>query len=853
MSAARTNAHGKIFRAQSGPARTSAAEWMRTAIGTPAVIVGVLLVSAFWILTAHPLATKAAADMSAAVQNNTNLAKAFSEHVARTVREIDSALRISRKMLRKTDVAFDLSDMFTAASWRSDYVQQLAATDRDGLIVQSNVKTTDQSANAGQQAHVRFHKETSEDRLYIGEPVLGSASNKWSIHFTRRIEPQDPKGSGVVIASVSPDYFSRFYGAFDIGGGSIALISASGTVMARGSLDSFDYTNETHHLKDRIFKAAASGDCFSALSARENKQKLYCAHAVEGTSLSVVMSAPEDEIGNDSREHADHLKIGALITLVSLIFIIAATIKRRRLVLAEAEAERARQAASNSARELRYTLENMCHGIMLIELDGRIAVYNDHAFRFLGLPLPDPGEVVTNDDLCRELAANARNLQFPELRTLHEAICLDAEGFMHCAGIDGRIVKIWTQRVGDGWVRKIEDVTQVFLAERTRANVREREEAASKARAAFVTRISHEIRTPLHAALGFSNLLTREDMPPRARAIADEIHGSTSHLIEVIDEVLDYSTMGSGKMTLADGVVDIRAIVDTVARSGKVLLGHKPVVLRVMVEPRVHTSMAGDERRVRQIVTNLVSNAVKFTDRGEIEIAVSRPLNGAGVIIEVSDTGRGIASTDTNAIFEAFMRTREAEDRPGAGLGLAITKEIVGAMGGNVKVVDKPGPGTTFRVFLPLPEAGSSRHAPERAAPVEPLKILVAEDTRSSLLLIMMMLQARGHRVVSATNGQEAVEANAEEDFDLILLDIQMPVMDGLVAAEIILNNAMRTGRRPLISALTAQVLPEDQAAMRKAGMDSVLRKPFDEKDLDALLHRAAQRKASPRLETSVA
>jgi CheY-like chemotaxis protein len=129
----------------------------------------------------------------------------------------------------------------------------------------------------------------------------------------------------------------------------------------------------------------------------------------------------------------------------------------------------------------------------------------------------------------------------------------------------------------------------------------------------------------------------------------------------------------------------------------------------------------------------------------------------------------------------------------------------------------------------------------------------VAEDTRSSLLLIMMMLQARGHCVVSAANGLEAVEANAEEDFDLILLDIQMPVMDGLVAAEIILNNAMRTGRRPLISALTAQVLPQDQAAMRKAGMDSVLRKPFEESDLDALLLRASLRKAQRSRDANVA
>lgn len=557
-------------------ARTSAAQWVRTVMTTPATLVGALLLTAFWTLTGHHLSTQAASDRTAAFQNNANLAKAFSEHVAHTVREIDAALRISRKMLSRDAFDFELADMVAAASWRADYVQQLAVTNRDGWVVQSNLKTSDRPVNEGDQPHVRFHRETTEDRLYIGEPVFSQTSKSWSIHFTRRIAPEDPQGSGVVIASVSPAYFSRFYGALEIGRGSITLINGNGIVLARGSQDSSDYTSDTHRLKDAIIKAAGSQRCFADLSPRENRQKLYCADAVEGASLFVVVSTPESELGSANSGHEDHFRIGLLITIVSIIFIIATILKRRRLALAEADAECARNAASNSARELRYTLENMYHGIMLIERDGRIAVYNDHAFRLLALPLPGPGEQVTNADLCRALKTNAPDARFPELPTLHDAVCLKTEGAMQCAAGDGRIVKVWTQAAGDGWVRKIEDITQSFLAERARASVREREEAASNARAAFMTRISHEIRTPLHATIGFSRLLTREDMPARARAIADEIHGSTSHLIEIIDEVLDYSTMGSGRMRLADGVVDIRAIVDTVARSGKVSSAKSP-------------------------------------------------------------------------------------------------------------------------------------------------------------------------------------------------------------------------------------------------------------------------------------
>ena len=829
----------------------SAATWARTTLIDPVMSLGFIMLAVFWASIAHHIWTCTAADLNAAIKHNSNLAIAFSQHVSQAVRGIDSTLLLSRTLLIKPGSDVRLKDIAGAASWRDDYVLQLAMTGPDGVLAQSNLGPTTNPVNLSDRAHVSFHKTTREDLLYISEPVLGRVSNRWSIQFTRRIVADDPEGSGVLIASVSPDYFSRFYQAVAMGQGSITLINANGRVLASGGNDVVDRPNALHAAKDQILEAAHSGTCFQSSAGLQGPGKLYCARAVPGAPLFVVAAIPEDQIHVDGVHENEVYLIALLVTFVCLILMFAFAAKGNRLNIALRETEGARQQATNSARELRYTLENMCHGIMLIDLDGRISVFNDRAFDLLGLPLPGEGEEVTNDRLCRSLEKRTAELKFPELRTLQAAMRLDADGVMHCAGQDGRIVKVWTEPVRDGWVRKFEDITQPFLAEKARASAREREQAASNARAAFVTRMSHEIRTPLHAAIGFSRLLTREDMPPRAMALATEMHTSTSHLIEIIDEVLDFSTIEAGQMRLASGVIDIRSTVDTVVSTGKILLGYKPVAFNVKIDPCVPKSLAGDGRRVRQVLTNLVSNAVKFTERGTISLAVTCMPGGEGLVVEVSDTGCGIE--DTTSIFEPFVRTREADDKPGAGLGLTIVNEIVTAMNGRIKVTSQPGSGSTFQVFLALQEANARLPAPKPQVSKERLKILVADDTRSSLMLITMMLQARGHSVVTARNGREAVEANAEEDFDLILLDIQMPVMDGLVAAEVIIDNALRIGRRPLISALTAQVLPKDQALMRKVGMDAVLRKPFEEAEFDAILHRAAMRKERMRREPSFA
>ena len=694
--------HSAMHFSDAPSSAAQASKWLRWAFRDPAMSIGPIMLGALWVSIFYHVWTCTAADMNAAIQNNSNLARAFSQHVSLTVRDIDSTLLLARKLMTTKGPHVQLSDISSTLAWNEDYVVQLAATDRDGFLSETSLGSVDGTMNLNDRAHISYHRQTHEDLLYVSEPVLGRVSNKWSIQFTRRILPDDPAGSGVLIASVTPEYFSSFYRAFDLGRGSISLINANGIVLARGSKDGHSTTSKVHLAAAAIVKPENDVKCFMQPTGRPLMQKLHCARAVPGADLYVVVSTPEEDIGADNLKQFFTFLIGALFTLVCLGLMRASYVRRKRLKLALEDAENARHAAGNSARELRYTLENMCHGIMLIDGDGRIPVFNDNAFALLGLPTPGPREEVTNDDLRRLLAKSAVNTAYPELRSLAAAARLDCEEIMHCAGSGGRVVKVWTQRIGDRYVRKIEDVTQPFLAEKTRASARDKEQAASKARAAFVTRISHEIRTPLHAAMGFSRLLTREIMPAPARTIAMEMHASTSHLIEIIDEVLDFSLVEAGQMRLALGVIDIRSVVDTVARTGKVLLGRKPVAFTARVEPCAPEALRGDERRLRQILTNLVSNAVKFTERGEILLRVSCLPGGAGLLIHVIDTGCGIPAEDLNTIFEPFMRAHAADDKPGAGLGLTIVKEIVTAMHGRITVTSTPGGGTSFQVSVPL-------------------------------------------------------------------------------------------------------------------------------------------------------
>ena len=354
-------------------------------------------------------------------------------------------------------------------------------------------------------------------------------------------------------------------------------------------------------------------------------------------------------------------------------------------------------------------------------------------------------------------------------------------------------------------------------------------QAASEAKADFLANMSHEIRTPLTAIIGFSGLLdSAAGLPSQARLYVERIGRSGRALLSIVNDILDFSRIEAGHVTLSLAPVDPLALARGTLDLVEDQAAAKGLALTLDGPPDLGLVMA-DAERVRQVLLNLVSNAIKFTARGGVSVRVAR--EGARLTFSVTDTGVGVPEALVPRLFDRFWQVDNSSTRQfgGSGLGLAICKSLVDLMGGDIGVESREGQGSTFWFGLPAPSAQAAepdKVGVEGPAVVSAAHILVVDDVPANRELVRAMLTAMGHSLVEAEGGAEAVAAAEQETFDLILMDMQMPGMDGLEA-----TRAIRAGSAPNVAtpivALTANVLPAQVAQCLEAGMNDHLAKPI--------------------------
>ncbi|MBK1838318.1 PAS domain S-box protein [Azospirillum sp. YIM B02556] len=931
--------------------------------------------------------------LARAERDSGNLARVVAEQATRTIAEADQILQFLIDDYHDHGDAWTpgLPDMLRQAVERSGILVQLAVIDEQGDLVHTSVEDAPTRVHLADREHFRVHADRRDVGLYIGKPVFGRASGKWSIQLTRRIESRAGSFAGVLVASMDPFYFSRSLEELDVGpNGAVAITGTDGVLRARSLMNDRIVGRDVGESPMLVMARRQPTGFLRGASVIDGIQRLQSFRMLPSYPLVVTVAFDEASFLADTRRRQQVYLLAAVSGSVILVgMALLATRQTARLAalarqLTQSE-ERFRDQAETASdwfwemdADLRFShlagplVPHIASGTLPLGMrredvalrePGDGAKWEQHRrmmerrepfrnfryrvmtaaglryFSVSGRPIFDQGgrfcgyRGSATDITERELAANRLASSEARYRAMFEAVgqpivTIDEHGTVDAFNraaerlfgyraadvVGGPMTRLMPSAVGAlhdgllatyresdsavprsemreltgrrkdgsefpleatlaGWregdrryvTGALRDVTAQREIEASLRRAKEAADQANRAKGEFLATMSHEIRTPMNGVLGALALVEGPNLNEEQRQLLDVANRSGNALLQIIDDILDLSKLEAGKAEVEPIDFELRAVLgDSIDLLEPAACG-RGLILTREVAAAVPDRVRADLRRIRQVLVNLVGNALKFTHRGGVAVRVGlegevAPDGAFSLRFEVADTGIGIPEDVQPTLFRRFTQADSSTTRRfgGTGLGLAISRELVTLMGGRIGVTSTEGKGSTFWFTIRCqpaadPSAGvlTVPCAPEPVTaagagsrPSAGLHVLVAEDNEINRDIVVTMLHRAGHRVTAVEDGLQAVRLVEEGGFDLVLMDVQMPVMDGVTATRHIRAMPGEAAGLPIV-ALTGNVMPGHRAEYLAAGMTAYLTKPIVSADLFDVLATVAGSRAA--------